>query len=68
MFFEVRNRVKPVVLQSGMDEETKQLLLDIQRWMMDNDYEESPSGRELFNRISELTGVNWDGVLKATGK
>ena len=52
-----------------MNEELRQLFLDIQYWMMAFDYDkETPEGAALFNRISKLTGVNWDALLKEPDK
>jgi hypothetical protein len=50
-----------------MDEKTKQLFLDIQTWMMDYDLEEQSDGKIIFERISELTGVDWNRQLGRYG-
>lgn len=36
-----------------MNETLKELLEDIQTWMMDNDYECGPEGHEIYKRIHE---------------
>ena len=37
-----------------MNEELKELLLEIQDWMMDNDYECGEQGADIYGRISNL--------------
>ena len=37
-----------------MTPEIKELLEDIQDWMMENDYECGPCGAELYNDITEI--------------
>lgn len=37
-----------------MNNEAKELLKEIQDWMMDNDYECGPWGSDIYQRITEL--------------
>jgi len=43
-----------------MDAEIKELLEDIQSWMLDNDCECGEQGSELYSRISKALGRNDD--------
>lgn len=37
-----------------MSEELKELLNDIQQWMLDNDAECGPQGSEIYQRITKI--------------
>lgn len=43
-----------------MDKEVKELLEEIQTWMIDNDYECGEQGSEIYSRISKLLGKKDD--------
>ena len=48
-----------------MNNKTEQLLRDIQFWMMDNDYDTlTPEGREIFDRISDVLGIDWNTPME----
>lgn len=50
-----------------MNDNVKELLEEIQDWMMENDYECGPMGAELFKEISELL-QKYDNTTKPKSK